>query len=102
MCDDSGGKEETLSLIIKEEHGVLVVKRLLVCFAMGVSVSGSFTCRNLLSNYVDTELFSPILGPTWGGGHPYSARFPVSSGIMYLLSNLELASAELRGQNSPG
>lgn len=24
-------EEETLSLIIKEEHGVLVVKRLLVC-----------------------------------------------------------------------
>lgn len=40
-------------------------------FAMGVSGSGSFTCRNLLSNYVDTELFSPILGPTWGGGGPH-------------------------------
>lgn len=81
---------------MKEEHGGVV-------FAMGVSVSVSFTCRNLLSNYVDTELFSPILGPMWGGGsHPYSACFPVSSGIMFLLSNLELASAELGGQDSPG
>lgn len=29
--DDSGGEEETLSLIMKEEHGVLVVKRFLAC-----------------------------------------------------------------------
>lgn len=74
MYDDSGGEEETLYLIIKEEHGVLVVKRLLVCL-LWASLSDSFTCRNLLSNYVDTELFGPILGPTWGEKTPLFSPF---------------------------